>query len=68
MANPRSQRRSPGSLGRVSAPPAPRARRKLLIAVGVLIPLALLALAWFDGGERPLRPIAETVALPEQSR
>lgn len=28
----------------------------------------LLALAWIDGGEEPLRPIAEDVALPEQAR
>lgn len=28
--------------------------------------LALLALAWVDGGEEPLRPIIEPVALPEQ--
>lgn len=28
--------------------------------------LALLALAWVDGGEEPLRPIVEPVALPEQ--
>ena len=27
---------------------------------------ALLVLAWFEGGERELRPIAEPVALPEQ--
>jgi hypothetical protein len=27
---------------------------------------ALLVLAWIDGGEEPLRPIAEDVPLPEQ--
>lgn len=26
---------------------------------------ALLALAWIDGGEQPLRPIAEPARLPE---
>lgn len=29
---------------------------------------ALLVLAWFDGGEEPLRPIADDVALPEQAQ
>ena len=28
----------------------------------------LLALAWFEGGEEPLHPIAEDVALPEQGQ
>jgi len=46
----------------------PPARRKLTIAVAALIPVVLLALAWFDGGEEPLRPIAEPVALPEQGQ
>jgi hypothetical protein len=39
-----------------------------MIAVAVLILLGLIALAWFDGGEEPLRPIAEPVALPEQGQ
>jgi hypothetical protein len=30
--------------------------------------LGLLALAWFEGGEEPLRPIAEDVSLPEQGQ
>lgn len=34
----------------------------------VLAVAALLALAWFDGGEEPLRPIADDVALPEQAQ
>lgn len=29
---------------------------------------ALIGLAWFDGGEEPLRPIAEPVALPGQGQ
>ena len=34
---------------------------------GVVVALiaALLVYAWIDGGEEPLRPIAEPVALPE---
>lgn len=40
--------------------------RRLLVA-GV-VTLALLVLAWFEGGERELRPMAEPVALPEQVR
>lgn len=27
--------------------------------------VALLALAWFDGGEEPLHPIAQEIAVPE---
>jgi hypothetical protein len=34
--------------------------------VAVLVVAGLLVLAWVDGGEEPLRPIAEDVALPEQ--
>ena len=40
--------------------------RRLLVA-GV-VTLALLVLAWFEGGEEPLRAIAEPVALPEEAR
>ena len=34
---------------------------------GVVVALvaALLLYAWIDGGEEPLRPIAEPVSLPE---
>ncbi|WP_269084044.1 hypothetical protein [Pelagerythrobacter marensis] len=39
-------------------------------AVGALVVLvaALLVYAWIDGGEEPLRPIAEPVPLPETVR
>ncbi|WP_459786938.1 hypothetical protein [Alteriqipengyuania sp. 357] len=37
------------------------------IAVGVLVVLLVLAWAWWDGGEEPLRPMSETIALPEVS-
>ena len=33
-----------------------------------LVAGGLLALAWFDGGEEPIRPIAEDVPLPEQGQ
>lgn len=66
MPNLRAPRLSANGLGRTSAPRVPPARRKLLVVVGVLTPVLLLALAWFDGGETALRPIAQPVALPEQ--
>lgn len=37
-------------------------RRAPYYAAGALI--ALLGLAYFDGGEEPIRPIAQQVALP----
>jgi hypothetical protein len=33
-----------------------------------VIAAGLLVLAWFDGGEEPLRPIVEPVALPERGQ
>ncbi len=62
MANLRRQRLSPSGLQEA---PAPRPRRWPLIA-GIVATM-LLALAWFDGGEEALHPIAEDVALPEQA-
>ena len=41
------------------------ARWPLMVAA---LAIGLLALAWVDGGESPLRPIAESVQLPEQPR
>lgn len=32
--------------------------------IGVVVALALLALAWFDGGEEALHPIAQEIVLP----
>jgi hypothetical protein len=38
------------------------------VMIGVVIVLALAGLAWIDGGEEPLHPIAEAVALPETAQ
>jgi hypothetical protein len=62
MANPR---RSQTSLQEAHTPAAPAARKWVLAAAALA---ALLALAWFDGGEKALRPIAEDVALPGQGQ
>ena len=44
-------------------------RKEWMLAVlGILALGALLGWAWADGGERPLKPMAETVVLPETAR
>lgn len=43
------------------------ARLRWLVIAGAVI-LGLLGLAWMNGGEQPLRPIAEQIELPEQSQ
>lgn len=68
MANLRSSRLSPTGLADGLPPATPPARRKLMIGLGVMVPVVLLGLAWFDGGEEAIRPIAEPVALPEQGQ
>lgn len=60
MANLRQSRLSPPGLETV---PVPRVRRWPWVVGGAVV--LLMALAWFDGGEEPLHPIAEDVALPE---
>lgn len=65
MANPRPERLSPTGLVDTPVPRVPPARRRLMMALIAFGIVLLLALAWFDGGEEPLRPIAEPVALPE---
>ena len=35
--------------------------------IGLLL-VALLVYAWIDGGEEPLRPIVEPVAVPENAQ
>ena len=66
MRNSRSSRLSPTSLQEAPAPSVPAGRGWMVFA-GLAV-AALLALAWFDGGEEPLRPIADDVALPEQAQ
>lgn len=53
----------------LSREPARNARglRGRVIA-GVFVLLALLAVAWIDGGEEPLHPIAQEIALPGAAR
>lgn len=63
MANSPRQPLSPTGLEQA---PIPRARRWPWVAA--VAALVLLMLAWFEGGEEPLRPIAEDIALPEQAR
>jgi hypothetical protein len=63
MANSRRQRLSPTGLEQA---PIPRARRWPWVAGAATV--ILLALAWFDGGEEPLHPIAEEIALPEPAQ
>jgi hypothetical protein len=41
---------------------AARQRRWPIYAAGGV--MAVLVIAWFDGGEEPLRPIVQPVALP----
>jgi hypothetical protein len=61
MANLRQERLTPGGFEQA---PAPRGRRWPWVAALAVLGLALLA--WFDGGEESLRPIAEDVTLPDQ--
>ncbi|QIQ88129.1 MAG: hypothetical protein G9473_05990 [Erythrobacter sp.] len=43
--------------------PVAPARARLGLLVGAAV-IAVLALAWIDGGEEPIRPIAEPVETP----
>lgn len=40
-------------------------RKKLLVG---LVIAGVIALAWFDGGEEPIRPIVQEVDVPEMGR
>jgi hypothetical protein len=42
----------------------PRLGRKKT-ALPIVLALLLLILAWYQGGERPLRPIEEEIPVPE---
>jgi hypothetical protein len=66
MANLRRPRRSPSGLEQADGPPRIAGRTWLPAAAFVIG--GLLALAWLDGGEQALRPIAEDVTLPGQGR
>ncbi|WP_281247525.1 hypothetical protein [Qipengyuania nanhaisediminis] len=39
-------------------------KRSRMILIAALAVLAVLVVAWIDGGEEPLRPISESVDLP----
>lgn len=65
MANLRPTRLSPSDIDAALARPL-RVRRWPLVLAAVVA--GLVVLAWFDGGEEPLRPIAEDVALPGQGQ
>ncbi|MGB3711493.1 MAG: hypothetical protein WA985_07370 [Erythrobacter sp.] len=62
-----SSQRPPSRLRRKNLA-APRRRSVLsarTLGIGaVLLVLAVTTVAWFDGGEEPLRPIVTNVALP----
>ena len=66
MRSPRPSRLSPTGLQ--EAAPLPRRAARAWWPVAALVVAGLLALAWVDGGEEPLRPIAEDVVLPEQGQ
>ena len=40
-------------------------RKTALLVVLVVLALLVLILAWYQGGERPLRPIEEEISVPE---
>lgn len=63
MANLRSPHSSLQGLSRESSPKRQAFPRWPLIAGAAV--LALLVLAWIEGGEEPVHPIAEPVILPE---
>ncbi len=63
MRNLRRTSLSPTGLGEPRRPAAPAAPPRWLL-LGLLAVAAVLGLAWFDGGEEPLHPIAQDVVLP----
>ena len=63
MANLRPPHSSLQGMSQPSSPERRSLQRWPLI-VGAAV-IALLAVAWIDGGEEPVHPIAEPVVLPE---
>lgn len=63
MANVRQRRLTPSGFEQ----PAPRRVRRWPWVVAAAA-LALVGLAWFEGGEEPLHPIAQEIVLPEQGQ
>jgi len=66
MRSRRPPRLSPTGLQ--EAVPPPRRAARAWWPLAVIAVAGLLALAWIDGGEEPLRPITENVPLPDQGR
>ena len=66
MANLRRSRLVQSGLLDAPVPTRSGGRRWPLV-LGVVVAV-LLALAWFDGGEEPLHPIVQDIALPRQAQ
>lgn len=62
MAN--LSRPSPARQIRSCEPSLPLRLRWRRVVIGAMIALVLAGLAWFDGGEEALHPIAQEIALP----
>lgn len=61
--------RPPASRQVLAREPAPRGGARLRLGAAVVLGLAALAgIAWLDGGEEPLRPIAQPVDLAGAAR
>ena len=63
MANERHPRLTPS--GFEQAAPVRARRWPWVLGMAAVV---LIGLAWFEGGEEPLRPIAEEIPLPEQAQ
>lgn len=46
----------------------PVARRMKTGLIVTMVILAVVGLAWFDGGEEPLRPIVQDIPVPENGQ
>ncbi|MEE4154393.1 MAG: hypothetical protein V2I27_09575 [Erythrobacter sp.] len=63
IASAQSSRRSGRSFGGRPQRRSGSVSKRLWLAIAALL-LAVLGIAWIDGGEEPIRPIAEPVSLP----